>query len=106
MKQESAPPATQPIESGDGVPPVMVPGYTFRSVSEKISSITLTRRTPRAWWFGFAIAFALTMMLLYTMFWLLFRGVGIWGINVPVAWGFAIINFVWWIGIGHAGTLI
>jgi Ni/Fe-hydrogenase subunit HybB-like protein/ribosomal protein L24E len=106
MQQESASPATHPIESGDGVPPVMGPGYTFRSVSEKISSITLMRRTPRAWWLGFAFMFALTMMLLYTIFWLLFVGVGIWGINVPVAWGFAIINFVWWIGIGHAGTLI
>jgi Ni/Fe-hydrogenase subunit HybB-like protein len=106
MKQETAAPVTHPLESGDGVPPVMGPGYTFRSVSEKISSITLTRRTPRAWLLGFAISFALTMLLLYTIFWLLFRGVGVWGINVPVAWGFAIINFVWWIGIGHAGTLI
>ncbi|MFO0841468.1 MAG: hypothetical protein U0797_03575 [Gemmataceae bacterium] len=34
------------------------------------------------------------------------RGVGIWGVNAPVGWGFAIVNFVWWIGIGHAGTLI
>jgi Ni/Fe-hydrogenase subunit HybB-like protein len=93
-------------ETGDGVPPVMGPGYTFRSVSEKISSITLARRTPRAWWLGFAVTFAFTMMLMYTLFYLLFEGVGIWGINVPVAWGFAIINFVWWIGIGHAGTLI
>ena len=106
MQQKTAAPATHPIESGDGVPPVMGPGYTFRSVSEKISSITLARRTPRGWWLGFAFMFALTMMLLYTIFWLLFVGVGVWGINVPVAWGFAIINFVWWIGIGHAGTLI
>jgi Ni/Fe-hydrogenase subunit HybB-like protein len=106
MQQKSAAPATHPIESGDGVPPVMGPGYTFRSVSEKISSITLTRRTPCAWWLGFAFTFIFVMMLLYTIFWLLFVGVGIWGINVPVAWGFAIINFVWWIGIGHAGTLI
>ncbi len=37
---------------------------------------------------------------------LLFKGIGIWGINIPVGWGFAIVNFVWWIGIGHAGTLI
>ncbi len=106
MQQKTAAPATHPMESGDGVPPVMGPGYTFRSVSEKISSITLARRTPRGWWLGFAFMFALTMMLLYTIFWLLFVGVGVWGINVPVAWGFAIINFVWWIGIGHAGTLI
>ncbi len=37
---------------------------------------------------------------------LFMKGTGIWGLNIPVAWGFAIINFVWWIGIGHAGTLI
>ncbi len=46
------------------------------------------------------------MMLLATITHLVFKGVGIWGINVPVGWGFDIINFVWWIGIGHAGTLI
>ncbi len=45
-------------------------------------------------------------LLLFAMAYLFFRGVGIWGINVPVGWGFAIVNFVWWIGIGHAGTLI
>ena len=44
--------------------------------------------------------------MLYTIGYLLLKGVGIWGINIPVAWGFAIVNFVWWIGIGHAGTLI
>jgi Ni/Fe-hydrogenase subunit HybB-like protein len=95
-----------PGEASDGAPPVLGPGYTFRSISEKISSITLAQRTPRAWWLGFAVTFAFTMLLLYTILYLLFQGVGIWGINVPVAWGFAIINFVWWIGIGHAGTLI
>ena len=46
------------------------------------------------------------MVLLYAIGYLLVEGVGIWGINIPVAWGFAIVNFVWWIGIGHAGTLI
>jgi molybdopterin-containing oxidoreductase family membrane subunit len=65
-----------------------------------------TRKPPRGWWGGFALSFLLLMLLLYTIGYLLTVGVGIWGINVPVAWGFAIINFVWWIGIGHAGTLI
>src|SRR5262249_41957958 len=46
------------------------------------------------------------MVLLYAVSYLLVRGVGIWGVLIPVGWGFAIINFVWWIGIGHAGTLI
>jgi molybdopterin-containing oxidoreductase family membrane subunit len=53
-----------------------------------------------------AVAFSITMMFLFAVTWLFARGVGIWGINIPVAWGFAIVNFVWWIGIGHAGTLI
>jgi molybdopterin-containing oxidoreductase family membrane subunit len=86
--------------------PVLEPGYTFASVTDKISSIVLTTRTPRYWWIGFAISFLITMVLLASITYLLIRGVGIWGINIPVGWGFAIINFVWWIGIGHAGTLI
>ncbi len=45
-------------------------------------------------------------MLLFAMAICFIKGIGIWGINIPVGWGFAIINFVWWIGIGHAGTLI
>ena len=51
------------------------------------------------------IGFALTNVLFMAVAYLLFSGVGIWGIDVPVMWGFAIVNFVWWIGIGHAGTL-
>jgi len=79
---------------------------TFESVSEHIGSIVLTKKSPQAWWFGATVAFALLMVLLCSISWLLYRGVGIWGINIPVAWGFAIVNFVWWIGIGHAGTFI
>jgi molybdopterin-containing oxidoreductase family membrane subunit len=86
--------------------PVIGPGHTYASVTDKISSIVLTRKTPRAWLIGFTITFLLTLMLLYSIGNLLVRGVGLWGINVPVGWGFDIINFVWWIGIGHAGTLI
>jgi Ni/Fe-hydrogenase subunit HybB-like protein len=85
---------------------VIRPGHTYESVTDKISSIVLTRKTPRGWLAGFAIAFLLTMLLMYSVAWLVVRGIGIWGVNVPVAWGFGIINFVWWIGIGHAGTLI
>jgi molybdopterin-containing oxidoreductase family membrane subunit len=77
-----------------------------RSVSDQISSIVLTRPTPAGWYIGFAISFSLLMLLMVSITWLLLKGVGVWGVNVPVAWGFAIINFVWWIGIGHAGTLI
>lgn len=86
--------------------PVIEPGYTFGSITEKISSIVLTKKTPLGWFIGFGIAFTLLMGLIFTIGVLLFVGVGIWGIKIPVGWGFDIINFVWWIGIGHAGTLI
>jgi Ni/Fe-hydrogenase subunit HybB-like protein len=86
--------------------PVIEPGYTFASVTDKISAIVLTHRTPRFWYVGFGISFMLLMVLLYSIAALLTIGVGLFGIMIPVAWGFDIVNFVWWIGIGHAGTLI
>ena len=94
------------VNSQGAVPPVIEPGYTFGSVTDKISSIVLQGPPPVAWWVGFAISFSLVMLLLMAVSYLFLMGVGIWGIDIPVAWGFAIINFVWWIGIGHAGTLI
>jgi Ni/Fe-hydrogenase subunit HybB-like protein len=86
--------------------PVIAPGHSFRSVTEKISSIVLTPRTPMAWFVVTFIAFNLLLVLTVSIVYLLMKGVGIWGNNVPVGWAFPIINFVWWIGIGHAGTLI
>ena len=86
--------------------PVIEPGHTFASVTDKISSIVLARKTPLFWTIGFAIGFLLTMGMLYAVGVLFFKGIGVWGVNEPVGWGFAIVNFVWWIGIGHAGTLI
>jgi molybdopterin-containing oxidoreductase family membrane subunit len=80
--------------------------HSFASVTDKIASIVLARQLKRGWIVGFLISFTLTMVLLWSVAYLFARGVGIWGINVPVAWGFAIVNFVWWVGIGHAGTLI
>ena len=85
---------------------IITPGYTYGSVTQKISSIVLARRTPWGWMVGFGISFLLLTLLMVAVTYLLVIGVGIWGINVPVGWGFAIINFVWWVGIGHAGTLI
>jgi Ni/Fe-hydrogenase subunit HybB-like protein len=86
--------------------PVLAPGHTFTSVTDKVSAIVLTRKSKRGWWIGLLIAllgfFALNLGIAYV----LAIGVGLFGINIPVAWGFAIVNFVWWIGIGHAGTLI
>ncbi len=66
----------------------------------------LTPETPVEWLVVFAMTFLGTGFLLFAIVWLFIYGIGIWGIDMPVAWGFAITNFVWWIGIGHAGTFI
>jgi molybdopterin-containing oxidoreductase family membrane subunit len=87
-------------------PPIMGPGYTFGSVTDKISSIVLAKRTPRGWYLGFGVVFLLTMLLFVSLTHLVVKGIGIWGNNQPVDWAWDITNFVWWIGIGHAGTLI
>ena len=74
-------------------------------ISDKIAGI-IEGETPRWWWWAFAISF-LTAGLCFSMIgYLITTGVGVWGLNNPVMWGWAIVNFVWWIGIGHAGTLI
>ena len=86
--------------------PLVTPGLTFSSVTDKISSLVLKRKTPLWWFVGFALSFMLVQLLMLTITHLLFTGIGIWGNNVPIGWAFDIINFVWWIGIGHAGTLI
>jgi molybdopterin-containing oxidoreductase family membrane subunit len=87
-------------------PPLIDPKQTYASVTDKISSIVLTNKISRYWILGLLISFSLVMMLIVCVTYLFAKGLGIWGINMPVAWGFAITNFVWWIGIGHAGTLI
>src|SRR6267142_3179502 len=91
---------------GTGEPPVIAPGHTFSTVTDKISSIVLTRKTGLGWYVGFGVSFLLTMLLFVAVTYLVVKGIGIWGNNVPVGWAFEITNFVWWIGIGHAGTLI
>jgi molybdopterin-containing oxidoreductase family membrane subunit len=82
------------------------PGHNYETVTEKISSIVLSKRISIGW-LALVIIFAHLAGLfglgaIITLLW----GVGMWGNNIPVGWAFGIINFVWWIGIGHAGTLI
>jgi Ni/Fe-hydrogenase subunit HybB-like protein len=98
----------QPVElpSSIAVGPVIDEGHSLASVSDKIAGIVLKRKTTLGWIFGFLIAFGALQSLMVAATYLIVKGVGIWGINIPVGWGFAIVNFVWWIGIGHAGTLI
>ncbi len=86
--------------------PVVQPGYDSAAVTKKIADVVLARPLHRGWILGFAVAFVLLLLFNFCIGWLFLKGVGIWGLNIPVAWGFAITNFVWWIGIGHAGTFI
>ncbi|MFN0086507.1 MAG: NrfD/PsrC family molybdoenzyme membrane anchor subunit [Blastocatellia bacterium] len=90
----------------DPRPPVVGPGHTLKSINDKIADLILMKGFKKGWIFGFGIAFLAMVMMLNTIAYLVLKGVGIWGNNIPVGWAFDIINFVWWIGIGHAGTLI
>ena len=96
--------AASPQPPGESL--ILGPGHTYASVTDQISAIVLTRKTSRGWLFGFAVSFALMMAFLYATAYLFAKGIGIWGTTIPVGWAFPIVNFVWWIGIGHAGTLI
>ncbi len=97
--------AARPLEPGTSLP-VVAPGQTLVTVTEQISSVPLYRKPPRIWWLMLGFGLFLLGLFGVAVTYLLGKGVGIWGINIPNAWGFAITNFVWWIGIGHAGTLI
>ncbi len=99
------PPLPRPEDAANTRREYVPPGLTFRTVNDKISSIVLGR-TGKGWLAAMAIGTLLLGLFLYVVIYLLCYGVGIWGIDIPVAWGFAITSFVWWIGIGHAGTLI
>ncbi|MGN6327626.1 MAG: NrfD/PsrC family molybdoenzyme membrane anchor subunit [Rhodanobacter sp.] len=86
--------------------PLLAPGQSLAGVTDHVSDIVLTRPTGRLWLAAFALSLALTGLLATGIVWLLMRGVGIWGLDMPVAWAFAIANYVWWIAIGMAGTFI
>jgi len=84
----------------------IAPGHSFATVTDKISSIVLTQKFSVGWLIGLGISAMLASLLLVSVSYLFANGIGIWGNNNPVGWAFDITNFVWWIGIGHAGTLI
>ncbi len=97
---------SQSPESQAGIPEYVPRGHDLGSVTARISDIVLTRPTTRGWFVSIAFSMALLALFGGVIVYLLVIGVGIWGLNIPVAWGFTITDFVWWIGIGHAGTLI
>ena len=85
---------------------VLIKGnQTFGSVTEKIAGV-VEMKNSKAWLAGFGVSLMLAGLLLVSIAYLVWEGTGIWGLNNPVGWGWAIVNFVFWVGIGHAGTLI
>ena len=75
-------------------------------ITALICAPILERISWRNWWIAFTIASALTIIMAISAIWLFADGIGVWGVNTSIVWGYAISNYVWWLGIGHAGTLI
>ena len=94
-----------PANPVSGRAPLILGGHDFHSVTEIVSGV-MERKTPRGWWVVFGIALVMLQGLAIGVPWLFWEGIGIWGLNVPVGWAWDITNFVFWVGIGHAGTLI
>ncbi len=86
--------------------PVVEPGVTPAGLTDQIADVTLKHPKTKTWLLFLALATVGLGALTAGVSVLLLRGVGVWGVDIPVAWGIAIASFVWWIGIGHAGTLI
>ena len=87
-------------------PPLVLNHTDFGEVTKDILKVNESPKPPKSWYISLAISFTLLSMLGMMIGYLIFTGVGVWGNNNPVAWGYPIVNFVFWVGIGHAGTLI
>ena len=86
--------------------PLVTGDNDFTTVTDTVCGIVEAPRTPRAWYIAFAASLGMTAVLLAMIAYLFMEGIGVWGLNHPVGWAFDITNFVFWVGIGHAGTLI
>ncbi len=85
--------------------PLVLGGTDFHGVTDVVTGL-IERKTPWQWWVAFAISLSMLSIYGISVAWLVWNGTGVWGLNNPVFWGWAIVNFVFWVGIGHAGTLI
>ncbi|QDU41172.1 Polysulfide reductase, NrfD [Maioricimonas rarisocia] len=105
MATALAAPVDTTIEDPTQRAPLVTGEHDYQSVTDAIYSIS-DRKTPRAWYIAFAVSSSATLIFFALIGYLIYRGVGVWGNNNPVFWGWPIVNFVFWVGIGHAGTLI
>ena len=86
--------------------PLVLGAADFATVTDRVAGLVERPRPPLGWYIGFAAAFVWMLVFFGLVGYLFLTGVGVWGNNSPVFWGFPIVNFVFWVGIGHAGTLI
>ncbi len=86
--------------------PIVAPEVTLTSLSEGVGGRVLMSRAPLWWWVGFGLASVLLLVLIVQMVWLFVEGIGIWGVEIPVAWGLAIAEYVWWIALASGGTIV
>lgn len=86
--------------------PLVGRGETYGTITDKIAGEVLYTKTPKSMLITLGITSMLLLVFICSVGYLLLKGPGIWGVNNPVGWAFDITNFVWWVGIGHAGTLI
>jgi len=93
-------------EQEEGYAPLVPPGLTIAKLNERVSDVVLKPGAPRWWWVGFSFSFALFLLLIIAACWLFINGIGIWGVDIPVAWGLAIAEYVWWIALASGGTIV
>jgi Ni/Fe-hydrogenase subunit HybB-like protein len=94
------------VSTADLKPGQIPSGWSYRSITQKIADIVLYRRSRWPWFFGLALTLLLSFAFFAVTAYLLLNGPGVWGVDIPVAWGFAIANYVWWIGMAQGGTFI
>jgi molybdopterin-containing oxidoreductase family membrane subunit len=86
--------------------PVVQPQLTMAAMTDRVCAIALRERAYLWWWIAFVPSLALALLLAVSAAYLFYAGIGIWGVNWPVMWGFAILSYVWWIAIASGGTII
>lgn len=100
-----ADPSRSDHESGSGRDELVQGNLSFHDITEMVSRHT-EKNAPLSWYLVFSVALSGTLLLLALFAYVVWNGIGVWGNNQPVGWGWPIVNFVFWVGIGHAGTLI
>jgi len=93
------------LDPVSGRHPLVLGQSTFAGLTDAVAA-PMEREDWSRWWMAFIASLSVLSILLGSLGWLFWEGTGIWGLNNPVGWGWAIVNFVFWVGIGHAGTLI